>query len=226
MLCANAVFAQSDSTVTLKTYRPARHYLGLSTGVGVSSFGIIVPLSLDYDVLFAKTNFGLSSSVFTRSAITPEYDLSSTGLAFGVIGFIPYSKNKENMSGLAIKPRVEAAFIKSTAHIRTAGQASDYPYKVVSIIDIDEITGASAALSLDIDSKFQVHKNVYISCGLNAQYGALGMNMAGRVTTENYLYNILVSRNTSAYNTHTSGAYFAAQLRIGAGLILRGKQPK
>jgi hypothetical protein len=234
MTLGSATITPSDDDTRIKA-RPARHYLGLSYRGGIdyasSTSALGTAIGLDYDVLFPRTRIGLSTSFYFRNnqlnAGSRAITLSGNGVALGLVFIIPYSKNKDNASGFAIKPRWHLAVDRMTggSFLYATGQSGDYPSNyAIGKIYADELVIAGNSLSLDLETKFQLGRNMYLSFGGNAQYGDVSSGFWGRMDITEYRYGYVVKQTTEPFSSSGgSGPYVALQGSIGLGVVLRGK---
>ena len=90
--------------------------------------------------------------------------------------------------------------------------------------------GTGAALSLGLESRFQVAKNLYVSCGIEGKGGAISGKLIGTVYeyTENN-YQGVSWKEYGYQSTYTDSfilPYISLQAQAGVGFVFRGKGKK
>lgn len=238
-------YTSTKTKKSIKTFRPTRHFLGVRTGLGINSIGEKVNFSnfaLDYDVVFRNSPIGLSGS-FWADATRNGGDITRTvGVSGGLLFYIPYSKDNTNISGFAIKPRLDILGVSlafpSVYETTLLGNYSEklyspFPYLYTHTWSdytrtrLNSGLGLGAALSLVLESRFQIAKNLYASCGLESKAGVLAGSLLGekeKYTIHNFKGQTWQeSKDVTVYGASFQAPYLNLGLQLGLGFVFRGK---
>ena len=226
-----------------KTFRPARHFFGARTGIGANAIYEQLNtnnFALDYDVVFRNSPLGLSFSFWGENGKIGNGTCYNLGASGGLLIYIPYSKKSDNTSGFAIKPRLDIFLNGMDVYGHEKNMVAyrediyfQFPYYYTDkVTTYEEKTisggiGAGIAGNLGLESRFQVAKNLYLSCGLETKVGAV----SGKLLGQYLLYeehSLLDGRllDNSVYSENYTLPYISLQVQAGIGFVFRGKGNK